>query len=244
MSDHERWADAAGAYLLHALSEDEKSGYEAHLEGCVECREDVEFLRVASDALPASVEQFAAPPELKNRIMAVVNSEAELLRAAGPDADRAPVRKPERQRWWAFVPRPAFALAAAVLVIGGGLVGWALRDGGSVAPVRTVIADVSAPGAPDAKASLVVRDVHSTLVTRHLPRPAPGRVYQVWLKKAGQIEPVPTDALFEVRHDGSATVDVPGSMKGVEAVLVTSEPQGGSQKPTSPVVISAAPRNA
>jgi hypothetical protein len=239
MSDHEHWADAAGAYLLEALEDNEKAGYEAHLAGCARCRDEVEFLRVASDALPMMADQHAAPPELRDRIMAVVVTEAQLLRAAGPEADRVPARAPERRsrRWFAFVPRSGLALGATVLLIAGGVTGWALRDeNGSAA--RTVVADVKIPGA---SATLVLRDGTSTLVTKKLPRPGKNRIYQVWLKREGISAPEPTDALFTVRHDGSASVDVPGSLKGVEAVLVTAEPEGGSQAPTSAPVIAAVP---
>jgi anti-sigma-K factor RskA len=244
MSDHDRWADAAGAYLLHALEEDEKSRYEAHLERCHLCQDEIEFLRVASDALPASVEQFAAPPELKDRIMTIVNREAELLRAAGPEADRPPLPAPapgHGRRWWQLVPRSALALGATVLLIAGGVTGWTMRDGGvDEAPVvaRTVPADVLVA---DGTASLIVREDHSTLVTKKMPRPGNDRVYQVWLQRKGVAKPEPTNALFTVRHDGSASVDVPGSLDDVEAVLVTAEPEGGSQAPTSKPVIKAVP---
>lgn len=242
MTDHARWADAAGAYLLGALEEGELREYEAHLHDCALCREDVEFLRVASDALPTSVEQLDAPPALKSSIMAVVNREAELLRAAGPEADRPPVPAPTRRerRWWGLVPRSGLALAASVMLIVGGVTGWALRDDGGGGPLRTVVADTTFPGAPDAEAKLIVREEHSTLVTGRVPKPGAGRVYQVWLMRKGVKAPEPTDALFRVSHDGSASVDVPGSMEDVEAVLVTAEPDGGSPAPTSDPVIAAA----
>ncbi len=48
-----------------------------------------------------------------------------------------------------------------------------------------------------------------------------------------------TDALFEVTARGSRTVDIPGSLHGVEQVLVTPEPRGGSLVPTHPPVIVA-----
>jgi anti-sigma factor RsiW len=52
--------------------------------------------------------------------------------------------------------------------------------------------------------------------------------------------PDPTNALFSVRG-GSATVEVPGSVRGVEQVLVTDEPNGGSRAPTRAPVIIAQP---
>ena len=68
--------------------------------------------------------------------------------------------------------------------------------------------------------------------------PRRGRVYQVWIKRPGRTAPEPTDALFDVRG-GRATVEVPGGVDGVEQVLVTDEPNGGSAAPTrDPVVIA------
>lgn len=237
MTEHESWAGSAAGYLLGALEDDERSRFEAHLDDCEHCREEIAFLRVATDALPVAVEQHAAPPALKDRIMNVVNAEAELLRAAGPEADRPRVAEPRRRerRWWSLVPRSGLALAASVLLIVGGVTGWVLRDGGGT-PTRTVVAGVEVP---DASAELVVRGDHSTLKTRGLPRPGTGRVYQVWLMREGAKDPEPTDALFTVSRDGTASVDVPGSIGDVEAVLVTEEPDGGSPAPTSEPIIAA-----
>jgi hypothetical protein len=51
--------------------------------------------------------------------------------------------------------------------------------------------------------------------------------------------PKPTDALFNVTSAGRATVGIPGGVRGVRDVLVTSEPAGGSPAPTrNPVVIA------
>jgi hypothetical protein len=81
---------------------------------------------------------------------------------------------------------------------------------------------------------------HSTLTARNLEAPGFRRVYQVWLKHPGR-PPEPTNALFSTRADGTASVDVPGSLDGVEAVLVTNEPEGGSPAPTTDPVIIAQP---
>ena len=111
MSTHADWADSAAAYVLGALPPAEVDGFREHLAGCPDCRRAVEELRVAADALPMGAQQLTPPPALKGRIMAVVESEAELLAAAGAGADRPPKQAPrrkERRAWWA---RPGFALA-------------------------------------------------------------------------------------------------------------------------------------
>ena len=57
--------DDVGAYLLGALEPAEQAAFEGHLATCPECRDEVEQLRLAVDALPRSVEPFAPPPSLK-----------------------------------------------------------------------------------------------------------------------------------------------------------------------------------
>ena len=94
MSTHAHWADSAAAYVLGALPPEEVVGFREHMAGCPDCRRAVEELRMAADALPIGVQQLAPPPALKGRIMAVVESEAQLLAASGAGADRAPAKAP------------------------------------------------------------------------------------------------------------------------------------------------------
>ena len=70
-----------------------------------------------------------------------------------------------------------------------------------------------------------------------MPEPARGRVYQVWLQRAGHA-PEPTAALFTPRRDGSATANV-GDVAGVDKVMVSSEPLGGSPAPTTAPILIA-----
>jgi anti-sigma-K factor RskA len=242
MSHHD-WSDSVASYLLGALPDHEREGFEEHLHSCAECRAEVDHLRVASDALPNAAIQMAPPPELKDRIMAVVNQEAELLRAAGPEADRAPAAdaKPRKRRvvavlrpgWWSM--RPGLALVASMLVLavgaGGALVAESAINGGTK--------DVQF--AVGSGKLILNEDGHSTLEVSGLEQPAPGHVYQVWLKHKDDADPQPTNALFSGRSDGSASVDVPGSLKNVEQVMVTEEPDGGSTAPTSDPIIVAEP---
>lgn len=227
-----------GAYLLGALSEAEAASFERDMERDDTLRAEVDFLRVAAEALPASTIQMAPPPALKGRIMAVVESEAQLLRAAGPEADRPPEPSRPRRRvvavlrpgWWSL--RPGIAVAASVLVLAVGAAVGGLLAGGSGERFSTD---------PTSQAKLIQRDGgHSTLVVTDLNSAEPGYVYQVWLQRKGQ-DPKPTNALFSPRGDGTASVDVPGKLKGVVKVLVTEEPEGGSHAPTTPPVIEVRP---
>jgi hypothetical protein len=80
---------------------------------------------------------------------------------------------------------------------------------------------------------------HAELAVSGLPEPPIGEIYEVWLKRAGA-PPQATDALFTVTRSGAGSVDVPGSLQGVREVMVTSEPLGGSAKPTGPLVLELA----
>ena len=235
MSDHTHWADEVGAYVLGALEPEEAAAFERHLAGCDACRREVADLRVAADALPVSVPIVSPPPALKERIMAVAGQEAELLQAAGREADRPPAAAAARprRRLLDWLSRPAVALACALILLGGGGLAGALLSGGEDA--RTVVATTAAPGAD---VRLEIRDEASTLRVERMPAPPDGRIYQVWLKRPGR-DPEPTSVLWSTRSDGSAEVAVPGSLDGIEAVLVTHEPPGGSDVPSGPPVISA-----
>jgi anti-sigma-K factor RskA len=231
--DHERWADASGAYVLGALPEGEAEAFATHLESCAACRLDVEDLETAAAALPASVMPMAAPAAIRDRVMAEVRREAELLAAAGEGADRPPVAAPRtRRRGWLRWSVPALAAAALLvgLVVGLGATG--------VFDSETTIPMAATGAARGAHARLVLDDGRATLEADHLPPPTGGRVYQVWLKPPGG-DPKPTRSLFVPRADGHATVAVPAEAARMEAVLVTAEPGGGSPAPTSDPVLTA-----
>jgi anti-sigma-K factor RskA len=233
---HEHWQDATGAYVLGALDEVERAAFEEHLAGCPACREEVDQLLPAAQALPISVDPVAPPPALKTRIMAEVEREASLLAAAGPEADRpAPAAAGRRRRFSLRVPRLAPAAVAAALLVVGIAIGVGASQIGNE-PERTVAAEVS--GAPGASVSVELSGEEGRLMARGLPAPPRGRVYQVWLKRAGHA-PEPTAALFVPSRDGAATASVPGSMAGIDQVMVTDEPDGGSPQPTGKLLAVA-----
>ena len=233
--DHDRWADSLGAWMLGALPEDEVDGFRAHLAACADCRADAESLRVAVDALPASAPPMTPPPALKGRVMAVVEREASLLEAAGPEADRAqpPRRRRRFPRLAGLTLRPALALRARAAAAGHRRRRRAARPRRPSTRTPAPSSRASIPSSSGARASLEVDGDRARLVGASCPAPPAGHVYQVWLDRGGAA-PEPTSALFSTRSDGSASVDVPGSLDGVRAVMVTDEPNGGSLEADGP----------
>jgi anti-sigma-K factor RskA len=226
MNDHSRWADTAGAYVLGAMASTERNEFEAHLATCAVCQEEVDELRPAADALPMASPPLLPPRELKDRIMAEVEREAELLGAAGAGADRP--QRTERRRRRAWLSGWRLAPVAAALLIAGVLAGSALTGSES-----------SSVPFDRAGAELEISDGQATLVAENLPEPPEDRVYEVWLMPEGSDTPEPTDVLFTPRGDGSAVAAIPGSVDDIQQVLVTDEPRGGSDEPTGELLMAA-----
>jgi hypothetical protein len=76
----------------------------------------------------------------------------------------------------------------------------------------------------------------AVLNVERLPAQRSGRVYQAWLQRGMQIEP---STVFRVRRDGSGSYAVTGDLDGVEAIMVSDEPEGGSSQPTTKPVLVA-----
>jgi hypothetical protein len=228
--------DDAASYVLRAMPDGEWQHYSAHVEGCAVCAGKIKELSFVSDALLGAVPQVSAPPEIRERVMAVVRAESELLLAAGAMADR-PIARQSSQRFslLRLRPWPAAVLATSLLALGIG--GGALLVGsGDSDPAAQRIACATAPAG--ATCGVSVSGQNAKLVVAGLASPPQGRIYQVWLDRDDGTAPEPTEALFSVRK-GRASVDVPGDLKGVKQVLVTDEPLGGSEVPTRQPVIAA-----
>jgi Putative zinc-finger len=74
------WRESLGAHALGQLPEEERAALEAHLEGCPECRAELESLAGVAKLLPlADPEHLGAAPQppaaLGDRIAATIRSE-------------------------------------------------------------------------------------------------------------------------------------------------------------------------
>jgi anti-sigma-K factor RskA len=229
-----RCGDAA-LYLLGLLGDRQASRFRDHAEACAVCRDELGALRPAVDVLPATVPQLVAPEHVKQRVMAVVRAEA------SPQASAARSGAPWTGRAWRrmlfpSVPprRLALGLGAAALLAGGAAIGVLSSERTGSAP-RLISAQVTVVGA---HAVLHQGDGHNWLTVVGLPQPRAGRVYEVWVKRPGKL-PQPTNSLFTPTAAGTATAVVPSGLAHASQVMVTQEPDGGSELPTSAPVIVA-----
>jgi Anti-sigma-K factor rskA/Putative zinc-finger len=225
--DHTGYREEIGAYLLGALTDLERQAFERHVAGCAECRDELERLRPAADALPRSVEQVEPPPALKASLMEVVESEAR--ERSGAPAARRRIRLPSLAGF-----RPALVAAALAL---GLLAGFGLAQLGGDDDERMLAATVDQGRLPDASGSLSIQgdgEDGAILSVHGMPPAGRARVYQAWVQRDGNLVPQPT---FEVGADGGGAVAVPEDLSGAEAVLVTREARGGARAPSEPPLI-------
>jgi anti-sigma-K factor RskA len=223
-SDHSHWSDDLAAYLLGALERDEAVALERHLEGCSRCREEVRWLRPAVQTLPESVERTEPPRQLRQSLMTEVRADARRFE-----------ERPAPARSWRWLLKPAAGLAVVALLVAG-VVGYEVGNGGSEGGgASTVERQV---GGIDVK--MVQKGDSGTLQLSGVHQLPPDKVLEAWVEREGQVEAVP--ALFVPNRDGQAETQI-ADMNGVAVVMVTEEPQGGSEAQTSePIMTMSVPQ--
>jgi anti-sigma-K factor RskA len=218
--EHSAWTEDLAPYCLGALEPAQNAEFERHLAGCDRCRSQVRRFESAVNALPQSVERLEPSPELRTRLMAQVRGEV---------AERAPRGLP-------LTLRPLVGLAA-VLLIAGAFAGYLIGTGGS--SEQRVGETIVSGQAPGVVAEVVREGEGGTLRLANVRQLPDERVLQAWIQRRGGVSPV--RAVFVPGRDGRAATEIE-NLRGVERVMVTTEPPGGSESPTSaPIVALAIP---
>ncbi len=218
--------------MLGALENEEVETFRAHLASCAVCRDEVSAFQDVADALPLLAPPQPVPRGLKRKVMASIRAEPRVAE------QRAPEPRRRRRPWLAPAFRSAIgspALAASVLVLALAAAAGVVALSSSGSSTRTIQANVTwRPG----NAQLRVKGGRGELILNGMPAPPANKVYEVWVKRPRRA-PTPTAALFSVTSSGVAAVDVPGNLRGGDAVLVTPERKGGSAVPThTPIVVA------
>jgi anti-sigma-K factor RskA len=223
--DHTSWKDDVAAYLLGVLEPDEALELERHLDDCADCRAELRWLRPAVDLLPSGVERVEPPLELRAKILDQARSEP------GPVAASAGRPSPTRRRGGFSGWRPVAAVGLVALMLAA-VAGYAVRGGDSGGGATTV----AAGEAPSVTAKLVMEGDSATLRLANVDSMPENKVLEAWIQRDGEVERA--GGLFVPDRAGRATAMIP-DMHEVEAVMVTAEPRGGSETPTSAPMVMA-----
>ena len=240
MTPHE----LSAAYALDALDPEDLDGFREHLDECVSCRDEVASFREAAATLGATGALSGvgatgpapgpAPASLRRAVLAGV---------AWTHQESAPqVRPPRTPRRLAWIGTAAAAIAALALGVGVG--GFLASDDPALAAHEQAMRIISAPDAhtetlPLGRSSLVMSEDYAgaVLMGDTAPMPAKGTEYQIWMGHAdGTAAPGPC---FVPDADGTYMVLLSGDMGGVSKVFVTTEPPGGSEAPSGPMIAEA-----
>jgi anti-sigma-K factor RskA len=249
----------AAPYVLDALEPAERLRFEGHLKGCDGCAAEVRALTEDAVRLAWSTAAPAAPPAMRDRVLAAVRATPQEP-AAQPDPARAPQLPPHV---WGAQPPPArararrtrlllapfaTATAAAALVVASLFAVQADRTQDRLNAERAQSREIAhVLAAPDARATTDEDDRGRTIgviasasegraiVTLggydDLPS---GRVHQLWLMRP-DVQPRSL-GLFS----GDTPLIASGLDRSATSLAVTVEPDGGSLQPTGQPIVQLA----
>jgi anti-sigma-K factor RskA len=231
--------ELTAGYALDALDADERAAYEAHLAGCEQCQTELESFWSTTEALAVATSGPAPSDALRERILADVRAEPQVV---------VPF-EPRRRRLVQVLG--AAAAVAAVLALAVGL--WALHLSSQLDDSRSALdrARANATVLADPESQTVALQVgtgklvvdpngQSVLVLDGIdPAPA-GKTYEVWIMPNGDVAQAGRAGLFPGR-EGTEIVGVDGVVGTGDVVGVTLEPSGGVDAPTTSPIVASEP---
>jgi anti-sigma-K factor RskA len=249
----EEFEELSGAYVLDAVTPEERQKAREHLAGCIKCMRRLEELRAIVDLLPLSVTQVNPPASAKERLLAAIREEQRVI----------PIDRGQRLRRNRTIGRSGWSrrltgiVAAAVLLLAlfGGMTAWNVSLQHSLTSLQqqndTLLQRVKQPGhqmtetyalsskvssAPNATGKLIyLPQLHLTiLIMQGLPKLQENHVYQGWL--IGNNKPLSIGLLS--MQNGIASVDFPGDITHYQTAAVSMEPDlnGSKNAPAGPIV--------
>jgi anti-sigma factor RsiW len=257
---HEEALELAAAFVLGALEPEEEQAVREHLATCDLPHPEFAELGSVVPLLAESVRQVDPPARLRDRIMAAAARDLEAQAAGRAEVGRRAEpalpgveREAARPRRPFTFARPAWALAAAAVIVIAALGVWNIRlqsDLSSAQAYRDRVDQVlSIARQPDSAVAIlsgdqgqntglvaVARDGTAAMVLRGLPPTTGSQVYQAWVI-VGSNAPVPVGALAYSDGVGYLATNV-GQVGAGATVAFTREPGPGATKPTPPIVSS------
>jgi anti-sigma-K factor RskA len=239
--NNERFEDLKDAYVLGALPEEERLSFEEYLAAHPERQAEIDELGAVAGLLAFAPQEQEPSPELRNRVMEVVEAEA---------APHRVTRRSVSARIGDYLSVRSLALGAAALLVIG-LLSWNVLLQGQVEDLQGQVQDarnqrqlqqsptIKLEGSwADQGANAEVASIHKDqiiLVARDMPSVPEDRTCQIWVISNDVPKP---SGLFQ--PDGNMTATpITNSITNADVIAVTVEPVGGSEQPTSDPVLLA-----
>ena len=224
--------ELTAGYALDALDPEERAAYEAHLDECERCREELAALLSVTDALAVGASGPDPSPELRGRIVAQARAEPQVI---------VPF-EPRRKRRIPVLAVTAGAVAAIALVAVGA---WSVHLANQRDDARAALAQLASivgnPGSQSVSLAtgdgrLVVSPEGNAVLVLTGLAPAPsGKTYEAWVIRNGKAAPA---GLFP-GEKGTNVVGVDGTVTSGDVVAVTVEKAGGATAPTQQPIVAS-----
>ena len=214
--------ELSGAYVLDAVTPQERQEVEEHLGTCPDCTQLMQELQSVADLLPLSVPPVEPAPSLKARVLTSIQA----------DADQTTQwNRPRRNRRWRNWTNQLVAVAAIlVLLLLGAMTAWniSLQQQLSHVPTYVSYAVKGTSAIPGASGQLLyIPSKNITILTvQGLPQTQNNQIYQGWLLRGNQ--PISIGVLNI--HNGVASGSFQGNVQGYDTTAVSLEPGPGASQ--------------
>jgi len=235
--NNERFEDLKDAYVLGALPEEERLSFADYLAAHPERQAEVDELGAVAGLLAFSLQEQEPSPELRSRVMEVVEAEAE---------PRSVRERSVSARIGDYLSFRSLALGAAALLVVG-LLAWNVLLQSQVQDLQGQVEEAQAQQSQTIKlqgawaeqgANAEVASIDKNqiiLVAENMPSVPEDKTCQIWVISNDVPKP---SGLFQ--PDGNMTATpITNSITKADVIAVTVERAGGSKKPTSAPVLSA-----
>ncbi|HEY5005554.1 MAG TPA: anti-sigma factor [Ktedonobacteraceae bacterium] len=213
--------ELSGAYVLDAVTPQERQEVEEHLVACPDCTQLVQELQSVAELLPLSVPPVEPSPSLQARVLTRIQA----------DADQSiQWNRPRRNRRWRNWTNPLIAVAAIlVLALLGSMTAWNIslqRQLNTQTYITYAVKGTTAiPGASGQLLYIPSKNI-TILTVQGLPQAQGNQVYQGWLLRGNQ--PVSIGVLNI--HNGVASESFQGNVQGYDTTAVSLEPGPGASQ--------------
>lgn len=242
----EELEELSGAYVLDAITPEERREADEHLAQCPNCPQIISELRSVVDLLPLSVPQIDPSPALKERVLAAIrDTQSTVAQPAQPIAlTPRPQRQPQpmrRRSAWQRWGTPLIAAAAVIFfLLSGGLTAWNISLQHQIsalagnAPVTYTMKGLATNSNITGDVTYFPQQDITVIKVHGLRQTQGAQVYQGWLIQGKQ--PV-SIGLLNI-NNGVATIDYPGNVKSFDAAAISIEagPQATPLSPKGPVL--------
>lgn len=223
----QEFEELSGAYVLGAITPEERELAEEHIAECSHCAQVVRELQLSVNALSLSVPMVEPSAALKERILASIQPEAVTIAQPVQNVGQKRPIPQRRSRWQRWSTQLLAVAALILLILLSSMTAWNIALQQQVSNLTMNVSPVNYPIQSTNTSMGVAGSLecfsgqHLCVLTMHgLPVLEGTKVYQGWLLHGKQ----PTSIGLLNLRDGVASVDFQGNVGDYTAAAVSVEP--------------------